>query len=248
MTGIIDFFKYSDPLWGWGVGDHHLSALVILIPPVSERMTMRALLLVTALLLPPRPATASAIGPRVSVRADSDSVIAVAILNDVTAAIGEVARRNGYAQGTPIAGWLEKPYLASASTRPDVAEYFTKQQAYAADLSAHMDSIVTAIVRSRISTEEMRAAFMRGYNRSADRQRAMIATMGRQARIALTLHNFLVKVDAHVALNAKGDALVFDRPMDRRRYDELAIAIDAANAELAQAAGPQQQPAAGGAQ
>lgn len=209
---------------------------------------MRALLLVTALLLPPRPAAASAIEPRVSVRADSDSVLAVAILNDVTVAIGEVAQRNGFDQNTPIEGWLEMPYLASASTRPDVEVYFTKQAAYAADLSAHIDSIVTAIVQSRISSEEMRAAFMRGYGRSADRQRAILTTMGRQARIALTLHNFLVKVDAHVALNAKGDGLVFDRPMDRRRYDELAIAIDAANAELAQAAGPQQQPAAGGAQ
>jgi hypothetical protein len=61
-------------------------------------MTMRALLLVSALLLPPRPATASAaaaIEPRVGVRADSDSVLAVAILNDVTVAIGEVAQRNG---------------------------------------------------------------------------------------------------------------------------------------------------------
>lgn len=208
---------------------------------------MRALLLVSALLLPPRPAAASAIEPRVSVRADSDSVIAVAILNDVTVAIGEVAQRNGFDQNTPIAGWLEMPYLASASTRPDVEVYFTKQAAYAADLSAHLDSIVTAIVQSRISSEEMRAAFMRGYNRSADRQKAMITTMGRQARIALTLHNFLVKVDAHVALNAKGDGLVFDRPMDRRRYDELAVAIDAVNTQLAQAAAPAaEQPAGGG--
>ncbi|HET9003096.1 MAG TPA: hypothetical protein VFN39_03750 [Gemmatimonadaceae bacterium] len=210
-------------------------------------MTMRALLIVTALLLPPRPATASAIEPRVSVRADSDSVIAVAILNDVAAAVGEVASRNGFDQNAPIAGWLEMPYLASASSHPDVEVYFTKQAAYAADLSAHMDSIVTAIVQNRISSEEMRAAFMRGYNRSADRQRAMVATMGRQARIALTLHNFLVKIDAHVALNAKGDGLVFDRPKDRRRYDELAVAIDAVNTELAEAVGPPPQPAAGGA-
>lgn len=209
---------------------------------------MRALLIVTALLLPPRPATASAIEPRVSVRADSDSVIAVAILNDVAAAVGEVASRNGFDQNAPIAGWLEMPYLASASSHPDVEVYFTKQAAYAADLSAHMDSIVTAIVQNRISSEEMRAAFMRGYNRSADRQRAMVATMGRQARIALTLHNFLVKIDAHVALNAKGDGLVFDRPKDRRRYDELAVAIDAVNTELAEAVGPPPQPAAGGAQ
>lgn len=216
---------------------------------------MRALLLVSALLLPPRPA-AAATRPPISVRADSDSVIAVAILHDLSSAIEEVARRNGYDHNNAVAGWLELPYLASASSRPDVAEYFTKQQAYAADLSAHMDSIVTAIVTRRLDEagypvmqkDEMRTAFLRGFHKSGDKQRMILESMGRQARLALTLHNFLVKVDAHVALNGKGDALVFDRPMDRRRYDELAIAIDAVNAQLAEAAAPApapQQPAGG---
>lgn len=206
---------------------------------------MRALLLVSALLLPPRPAAAS-IAARVSVRADSDSVIAVAILNDMTAAIEDVARRNGYDQSARPAGWLEKAYLASASSRPDVAEYFTKQQAYATDLSAHMDSIVTQIVTRRLDEagypvmrkDEMRTAFLRGFHKSGDKQRAILESMGRQARIAITLHNFLVKIDSHVALNAKGDGLVFARPMDQRRYDELAVAIDAANDQLVQAAEP----------
>lgn len=206
---------------------------------------MRALLLVSALLLPPRPAMAS-MPARVSVRADSDSVVAAAILGALTAAIEDVARRNGYDHDTPVAGWLEMPYLASASSRPDVAEYFTKQAAYAADLSAHIDSIVKTIVEQRIGSEEMRTAFMRGFSRSAERQQAILASMGRQARLAITLHNFLVKIDAHVALNAKGDGLVFDRPADRRRYDELAVAIDAANGQLMQAAQPA-APAAGGA-
>ena len=209
---------------------------------------MRALLLVSALLLPPRPA-AALMRPAVSVRADSDSVVAVEILQDLTTAIEEVARRNGYDHKNPVTGWLEMPYLASASSRPDVAEFFTKQQAYAADLSAHMDSIVTAIVQRRIESAETRAAFMRGFNRSAEKQQLMLTSMGRQARLALTLHNFLVKIDAHVALNAKGDGLVFDRPMDRRRYDELAVAIDAVNAQLVEAASPApatEQPAGGG--
>lgn len=215
---------------------------------------MRALLLVSALLLPPRPA--AAMRPPVSVRADSDSVIAVAILSDLAAAIEDVARRNGYDHKNPVSGWLETPYLASASSRPDVAEYFTKQQAYAADLSSHMDSIVTAIVTRRLDEagypvmqkDEIRAAFLRGFHKSGDKQRMILESMGRQARLALTLHNFLVKVDAHVAPNAKGDGLVFDRPMDHRRYDELAVAIDAVNAQLAQAASPAVASPEGGAQ
>ena len=206
---------------------------------------MRALLLLSALLLPTRQAAATP--ATVSIRADSDSVVAAAIMSDFTAAVAEVARRNGYDHDTPIAGWLEMQYLASASSRPDVAEYFTKQAAYAADLSAHMDSIVKAIVEQRIASPDMRAAFMRGFSRSADKQHAILASMGRQARVAITLHNFLVKIDAHVALNAKGDGLVFDRPMDRRRYDELAVAIDAATEQLVQAAEPAAPaPAAGG--
>ena len=212
---------------------------------------MRALLLVSTLLLPPQPgAPARAVEPRISVRADSDSVIAVAILKDLASAIDEVARRNGYDHDAPVAGWLETPYMAAASSRPDVEVYFTKQAAYAADLSAHMDSIVTAIVQRRLDEagypvmqkDEMRAAFLRGFHKSGEKQRAILGSMARQARIALTLHNFLVKIDAHVAPNAKGDGLVFDRPADRRRFDELAIAIDAANEQLVQAAEPAPAP------
>jgi hypothetical protein len=208
---------------------------------------MRILLLLSALVLPPRESVTPTIdamaAARVSVRADSDSVLFAGIMTDMAAGISDVARRNGYDAEASPAEWLEPSYLASASTRADVAEYFSHQAAYAVDLDAHMDSIVAGIVQRRFhaagldakTEEEMRAAFMRGFGRTREKQHLMFAAMRRQSAIALRLHEFLVKIDARVAVNPKDDkALVFDKPLERRRYDELAIAVDAANEEIAQ--------------
>lgn len=210
---------------------------------------MRILLLVSALVIPPRqpaqPAADAAVIARVSVRADSDSVIAVGILKDLAAAFDEAGRQYGYDYTDPLEGWLEPAYLASATSRPDIAEHFLHKQAYAAFLGTHMDSIVTAVVQRRLDAagmpvmqqDEVRAAFLRGFHKNGDKQRAMLEAMARQARVALTLHDFLVKIDARVALDPKTNTLVFDRPIEQRRYNELAIAIDAANDILAQTAG-----------
>lgn len=210
---------------------------------------MRILLLVSALVLPPRqpaqPAPDAAVLARVSVRADSDSVIAVGILKDLAAALEETGRQYGYDYSAPLEGWLEPAYIASATSRPDIAEHFLHKQAYAAFLGSHMDSIVTAIVQRRLDAagmpvmqqDGMREAFLRGFHKNGEKQRAMLEAMARQARVALALHDFLVKIDARVALDSKTNHLVFDRPIEQRRYNELAIAIDAANDLLAQAAG-----------
>ena len=209
---------------------------------------MRALLLISALVLPPRQAEAApdhdALAARVSVRADSDSVLAVGILKDLAAAFAEVARRNGYDLDATIDGWLEPSYIAAASTRPDIAEYFMHREAYAADLATHMDSIATTVVQRRLDAagypvmekDGMRDAFLRGFHKSEDKQRMVLESMRRQARIALRVHDFLVKVDERVSLDAKG-AYVFKRPADKARWNELAVAIDAANDQVAQATG-----------
>lgn len=208
---------------------------------------MRALLLVSALLLPPRPAAAS-MRPPISVRADTDSVVAVGILKDLAVAFEEVANRNGYHMGEKIEGWPELPYVASASTRPDVAEYFTHRQAYAVDLSAHMDSIATIVVKRRLDAagyrvlegDSMRTAFLAGFHKNDAKQRMLFDAMRRQCRMALALHAFLVKIDPHVRLDPKSNTLVFDRPADKRRFDELAMAVDAANDLMDQAAAASQ--------
>ena len=207
---------------------------------------MRTLLLLSALALPVgQPAIVSIVGTgtaRISVTADSDSVVLANIQSDMNAAIAEIARRNSFDRNTPPTGWLEPAYLASASTRPDVAEYFTHYAAYAADLDSHVDSIVVSITKRRFHEahyepqheQEMRVAFMRGFGRTRERQRQMFAAMRRQAAIALRLHEFLVKVDPRVAIDPKDNLLVFDKPLEYRRYNELAIAIDAANARVAE--------------
>jgi hypothetical protein len=210
---------------------------------------MRTLFLLSALLFPPRheaTATVNAVAAsRVSVRADSDSVVMAKIMTDLVAAMAEVARRNGFDQAAQPAGWLEAPYLAAATARPDVPDYFMRYGAYAEDLDLHIDSIASSISKRRFheggydpkTESEMQAAFMHGFGKTRERQHLMYTAIRRQATIALRLHEFLVKVDARVAVDPKDNKLVFDRPIEYRRYNELAIAIDAANEELAQLSG-----------
>ena len=212
---------------------------------------MRTLLLLSALWLPRHdaaPAVHPVVASRLSVRADSDSVVMAKIMADMVAAMAEVARRNGYDQAAQPEGWLEAPYLAAATDRPDVPDYFMRYGAYAEDLDLHIDSIAASIAKRRIhegdydpKTEtEMQAAFMHGFGKTRERQRVLFTAMRRQATIAIRLHEFLVKVDKRVAVDPKDNKLVFDRPIERRRYNELAIAIDAANEELAQLSGQAQ--------
>jgi len=210
---------------------------------------MRILLLLSTLAFPPRePAPAldrPALAARVSVRADTDSVVAVGILNDIAAAFDEVARQKGFDRNEDLDGWLEPSYLAFPSKRPDVPEYFVKQEAYATYMEAHIDSIVLTVVRRRLEAagiappqqDQMREAFLRGFNRSDAKPKVLLATMRRQARLALALHEFLLKVEPRVAIDPKSQGLVFERPLEKRRYHELEVAIDTANEELAKAAG-----------
>jgi hypothetical protein len=76
---------------------------------------MRILLLLSALALPARePVVASIASPtaaRVSVRADSDSVVMAKIMSDMVAAMAEVARRNGFDQTTHRSCWLVLSFL-----------------------------------------------------------------------------------------------------------------------------------------
>jgi hypothetical protein len=209
---------------------------------------MRMLLLLSALALPAnQPVSARVhadVATRVSVRADSDSVLHAAILADMAAAFAQVAKRNGYDRKKGVPGWLEAPYLASASTRPDVAEFFLHRKAYAEDLGAHVDTIAMIIVGRRLKaagmdvvrTNEMRQAFLYGFKKSDAKLRTMLAAMRQQSIVALRLHEFLVEVDPHVRVNPKDpDKVIFDRPADQRRYLELATAVDEANAQMEQA-------------
>jgi hypothetical protein len=209
---------------------------------------MRTLLLLSALALSPNPPAPARIddniATRVSVRADSDSALNAAILADLAAAFAQVAKRNGYDRQKGVPGWLETEYLASASTRPDVPEFFAHRKAYAEDLGAHIDTIAMVVVGRRLKaagmdvvrTDEMRRAFLLGFKKSDARLRTMLAAMRRQSIVALGLHEFLVEIDPHVRVNPKDpEKLIFDRPADQRRYLELATAVDAANAQMEQA-------------
>ena len=210
---------------------------------------MRMLLLLSALALSPNePASARIdvnVATRISVRADSDSALYAAILTDMAAAFAQVAKRNGYDRQKGVPGWLETPYLASASTRPDIPEFFLHRKAYADDLGTHVDTIAMIVVARRLKaagmdvvrTNEMRQAFLVGFKKSDAKLRTMLAAMRRQSIVALRLHQFLVEIDPHVRVNPKDpNKLIFDRPADQRRYLELATAVEAANEQMEQAA------------
>lgn len=204
---------------------------------------MRILLLVSALALPPRQPMHETPDTAAAARASMPSAIVVGILDDLAAAFDEVGRRNGYDYQAKVEGWLEPSYVSSARKRRDIAEYFLAKQAYARDLDAHLDSILDVVVQRRIDgsgmapeyQEEMRAAFLRGFEQAHEKHRAMLRAIERQARVALAMHDFLVRIDARVAVNPKTKTLVFAREIEHRRYVELSLAIDAANELLAEA-------------
>ncbi|HEX2781930.1 MAG TPA: hypothetical protein VHM30_20650 [Gemmatimonadaceae bacterium] len=204
---------------------------------------MRILLFVSALALPPRQPAHEIPDTSAAARASAPSAIVVGILDDLAAAFDDVGRRHGYDYQAKVEGWLEPSYVASARKRRDIAEYFLAKQAYAQDLNAHMDSILNVVVERRIDEsgmtpdqqEEMRAAFFRGFEKANEKHHLMIRAIERQARVALAMHDFLVRIDARVAVNRKTKALVFARETEHRRYVELSLAIDAANELLAEA-------------
>jgi hypothetical protein len=217
---------------------------------------MRVLLLLSALSLPSiQPVFARGhadVATHVSVRTDVDSALNAAILADLSAAFAQVARRNGYDRQKGVPGWLEAPYLASASTRPDVPEFFAHRKAYAEDLSAHADTIAMNIVGRRLKeagmdvvrTKQMRQAFLMGFAKSDAKLRTMLGAMRRQSIVAMRLHEFLVEIDPHVRVNPKDpNTVLFDRPADQRRYLELADAIDAVNAQVEEATAASQRTA-----
>lgn len=206
---------------------------------------MRTLLLLSALALSPKhpvsPSGQAEVASRVSVRADSESALNALILADLAVAFAEVAKKHGYDRRKGVPGWLEAPYLASASTRPDIPEFFESRKAYAEDLASHADTIAMIIAARRLKeagmdvvrTKEMQQAFLYGFKKSDVKLRTMLGAMRRQSIVALRLHEFLVEIDPYVRVNPKNpETVLFDRPSDQRRYFELATAIDAANDQV----------------
>jgi len=175
----------------------------------------------------------------------STAAVYAGVIADMTTAIHNVARKHRFDLDSMPAGWLEATYMANASARPDVGEYFTRYAAYAAEVDARLDSIIDSVTTRRFAmanfaakdAQELRAGFDRGLAKTKTGQRDMIAAMKQQAAAALRLHEYLVRVDPRVSLSPKDSTLVFDRPAEYDTFMKLAAATDSANASAARVFG-----------
>src|SRR5436190_653605 len=79
------------------------------------------------------------------------------VIADMTTAIHDVARKHNFDLDSMPPGWLEAKYLANASARPDVGEYFTRYAAYAAEIGAHLDSIIDSVTIRRFAMAKFSA-------------------------------------------------------------------------------------------
>jgi hypothetical protein len=171
----------------------------------------------------------------------ASSAMYAGVIADMTTAIHDVARKHNFDLESMPAGWLEATYMANASARPDVGEYFTRYGAYAAEVDARLDSIIDSVTTRRFAmanfsakdAQELRAAFDRGLARTKAGQRDMIAAMKQQAAAVLRLHEYLVRVDARVSLSPKDSTLLFERPAEYETFMKLSAATDSANAAAA---------------
>lgn len=163
-----------------------------------------------------------------------DAVVKVAwverfVNTEVEAEMQRRAERYGFALGEEPEGWNRRPYIASARTRPDIGEYFTKYAAYAADLEARLDALTDSVATRRIALAEFSASDAEDFTERCRRELAkstavrkqVVAAMARQAQAALAIHQLLVEIDPRVSLDADGE-LAFQVDQERRRYEALA--------------------------
>jgi len=92
------------------------------------------------------------------------------VIADITTAIHDVARKHNFDLDSMPLGWPEPKYLANASARPDVGQYFTRYAAYAGEIDVRLDSIIDSVTTRRFrmakfsakDAQELRAGFDHG--------------------------------------------------------------------------------------
>jgi hypothetical protein len=161
--------------------------------------------------------------------AAKDKAVAVGIMTDMTAAMNDMAQRHEVdLEAGPPAGWRSVEYSAGASSRIDVPRYFRNYLAYVGELETRLGPVADSIIDERFrragfkeSTEkELKAAFKRGFERTAQNRQAMYAAMRRYAEAALKLHEFLASVDER-ALPGVGDNVEFEKVEEQMQFGIL---------------------------
>ncbi|HET7233688.1 MAG TPA: hypothetical protein VFJ16_27005 [Longimicrobium sp.] len=143
-----------------------------------------------------------------------------------------VMRRHGITGFTQPAAWKTAAFQANAREYPEVAAFVSGRAAAIAELEkgsdAWMAERTAALSReSGLPAEEIRALVPSDFARLLPEELRLMEAMQE-------FHRHLVRVDPRVR-PAGGNQLLFERDEDARRFHELAVSLDRANALTAQA-------------
>jgi len=143
-----------------------------------------------------------------------------------------VMRRHGITGYTQPAAWKTAAFQANAREYPEVAAFVSGRAAAIAELEkgsdAWMAERTAALAReSGLPAEEIRALVPSDFARLTREEIRLMEAMQE-------FHRHLVRVDPRVR-HAGGNQLRFEREDDARRFHELAVNLDRANALTAQA-------------
>jgi hypothetical protein len=143
-----------------------------------------------------------------------------------------VMRRHGITGYTQPAAWKTAAFQANAREYPEVAAFVNGRAAAIAELEkgseAWMAERTAALAReSGLPAEEIRALVPSDFARLLPEELRLMEAMQE-------FHRHLVRVDPRVR-HAGGNQLRFEREDDARRFHELAVNLERANALTAQA-------------
>lgn len=137
---------------------------------------------------------------------------------------------------------MTTPYLAGASSRPDIRQYFRNYLAYVGELETRLHVIADSVIDAHFAragfdaaTEgKLKGAFKRGFARTRENQTQMNAAMRKYAEDALRVHEFLASVDARVWPGV-GNDLDFEDLKEQMQFATLIRTLERSETFLARA-------------
>ncbi|MGH7638833.1 MAG: hypothetical protein ACREOK_14380, partial [Gemmatimonadaceae bacterium] len=134
---------------------------------------------------------------------------------------------------------LSNEYVAGASARLDVDQYFRGYLAYVGAIESGFEAVMDSVADVRLAeakfgddTEEIAVRFKRGMARSSGTRRELYEAMRRYAESALKLHEFLARADARILPGDDGVTPTFDDSQELMEYNTLYRSVTYAERQL----------------
>lgn len=153
----------------------------------------------------------------------------------------EVARRHDFDPRNPPAAWVTPRYTASATSHPEVEQYWRGYHPY---LKNYRDGL-PGWLKSRVEVHAREAgvrsgalgSLLKGMSQGGAglAESEALAWADSTASAALAYHRFLVSADARVSYDAAGDMAMFDLKADLARANALQDRVAKAAERLNQA-------------